>query len=69
MSTAKFRDMDAWQVSRNYQRKPGKDLNDSITTVPLIKTLASPVAILASRLKPSIAGSEDMILITRSSTG
>jgi hypothetical protein len=42
--------MGAWQVSWCYQGKPGKDLNGSITTDPIIKALASPVAILASRL-------------------
>jgi putative transposase len=51
MFTAKFRDMGAWQVSRCYQRKPGKDLNGSITTNSIIKMSASPVAILASLLQ------------------
>lgn len=37
--------MGAWQVSQCYQRKPGKDLSDSITIDPIIKTIAPPVAI------------------------
>ena len=45
MFIAKFRDMGAWQVSRCYQRKPGKDLDGSITINLIIKTPASPVAI------------------------
>jgi hypothetical protein len=61
MFTAKFRDMGAWQVSRCYQREPGKDLNGSITTNAIIKMPASPVAILASLLKPSTAGKGAMI--------
>ncbi|MDH4269769.1 MAG: hypothetical protein OEV52_05670, partial [Dehalococcoidia bacterium] len=48
MFTAKFRDTDAWQVSRCYQRRPVKGLNGSITTDPIIKIPASPVAILAT---------------------
>ena len=56
--------MGAWQLSRCCQRKPGRDLNGSITTSLIIKTPASPVAILVSLLKPSTGGSEGTILIT-----
>jgi len=52
MSVAKLRDMSAWQVSRCYQRKPGKDLNGSITTNPIIKTLASNFLSLEKALRP-----------------
>jgi hypothetical protein len=40
--------MDAWLIFQCYQRKPGKDLSGSTTANPIIKTPASPVAILAS---------------------
>ena len=56
--------MGAWQLSRCCQRKPGRDLNGSITTSLIIKTPASPVAILVSLLKPPTGGSEGTILNT-----
>ncbi len=62
--TASFREQDTWQVSPTYPKEPGKDLNGSITTTLMVIILTSPVAILASHLKPSIAGREDITLIT-----
>ena len=61
---ASFREQDAWQASRSYQRKPGKDLNGLITTIPMLTMLVSPAATLISLPKLSIGGKGDMTLIT-----
>jgi len=61
MFIAKFWDVGPWRVSRCYQRKPGNDLNGSVTADPIIETAAPPVAILAFLFRASIVGKGTII--------
>jgi len=46
----------------SYRGKPGKDLNDLITTTPMGTMLVSRITILISAHKPFIAGRDAIIL-------
>jgi len=56
MLIAQCQDINAWQTSPGYQRKPHEDSNGLITTIPATTMPDLPAATLASLPKLSIAG-------------